>query len=75
MSTSCPFCDREKLEPRIFYEQGGWCAFLAALHHTRGYAILAARKSGTNCPTGLGHEILGGLDSLSLDSTVARRGA
>lgn len=62
MSTPCPFCDREKLEPRVFYDRAGWCAFLAAPHHTRGHTIVAAKKSSTNCPIGLGREILGGLD-------------
>jgi diadenosine tetraphosphate (Ap4A) HIT family hydrolase len=57
MKKPCPFCDRKKLEPRVFYEKD-WCAFLAAPYHTKGHAILAARTLDKNCPTGLGQPIL-----------------
>ncbi len=39
----CPFCKREKLEDRVFYEDDNWIAFLAAPYHTNGHCILAAK--------------------------------
>jgi len=61
MGSSCPFCDREKLEPRVFYDRDRWCAFLAAPYHTRGHVILAAKTSSADCPKGLDNNILDGL--------------
>jgi diadenosine tetraphosphate (Ap4A) HIT family hydrolase len=41
----CPFCKREKLEDRVFYEDDKWIAFLAAPYHTNGHCILAAKPT------------------------------
>lgn len=45
----CPFCNLEKLDRRIFYNQGNWVGFLAAQYHTKGHTILAAHPK-YGCP-------------------------
>lgn len=46
---SCPFCER-KIKDRIFFEEEGWMAFLAAPYHTKGHTILAAKPMNGKCP-------------------------
>ena len=67
----CAFCQRDKLECHVFYDDTRWFAFLAAPYHTRGHAILAAcKQDGMSCPEGLRWEIFAGFDSAL--ATVAR---
>jgi diadenosine tetraphosphate (Ap4A) HIT family hydrolase len=67
----CPFCQRDTLEVRVFYDDTRWFAFLAAPYHTKGHAILAVRKQdGMSCPEGLRWEIFAGFDRAL--ATVAR---
>jgi diadenosine tetraphosphate (Ap4A) HIT family hydrolase len=67
MSNDCDFCKREKLEARVFYEDGGrvkrWFAFLAAPPYTKGHTILAARSNDNKCPDELNPEVLEGIEA------------
>ena len=47
---SCPFCDIDSLQDRIFYANEKWFAFLAAPYHAKGHAIIAERPCGSVCP-------------------------
>jgi diadenosine tetraphosphate (Ap4A) HIT family hydrolase len=65
----CPFCDRNQIENRIFYENSNWIAFLAAPYHTRGHSIIVAKKKGNECPRvkDLGWHIIHSFDSALAD--------
>ncbi len=58
---SCPFCISSELEPRSFYKNGNWLAFLAAPAHTRGHTILAAVGSQDKCPKNPDKVVLSGI--------------
>jgi len=66
---SCPFCNRDQIEARVYYEKRNWIAFLAAPYHTRGHTIIALKKNGNQCPTvkDLGWHIVKGFDSALAD--------
>jgi diadenosine tetraphosphate (Ap4A) HIT family hydrolase len=50
----CAFCDRDQcLLQRVFLDRPDWFAFLAAPFHANGHTILAAKKTGEQCPTSL----------------------
>lgn len=59
----CPFCDAEKLKPRVFHEDANWLAFLAAPAHTRGHTILAAAVRDVRCPQRPDKETLSGVST------------
>lgn len=65
----CPFCDRNQIKDRIYYENSNWIAFLAAPYHTRGHSIIAAKKKGNECPRvkDLGWHIIRYFDSAVAD--------
>lgn len=58
---SCAFCDSKKLQPRTFYEDANWLAFLAAPPHTRGHTIFAAVDPSGACPQNTDEEVLSGI--------------
>ena len=60
--TSCVFCERSRLEQRVFYDEGSWYALLAAPPFTRGQTILALKNSAEDCPASLTIQHLKGLD-------------
>ena len=47
---SCPFCNIEELNPRIFYCENNWIGFLAVPYHVKGHAILSALTIKNHCP-------------------------
>lgn len=53
----CPFCDKNKIKDRIFYEKGGWIAFLDARPYVKGHTVLSAKRTGYNCPEDLVKDI------------------
>ena len=59
---NCPFCNKENVEDRIFYEDIKWMAFLAAPPHTKGHIILAAQPLKKGCPEKMDKNILSGLN-------------
>jgi len=59
----CPFCNLTKLQPRTFYRDSNWVAFLAAPPHTRGHTILAAVAGNNFCPQNPNKEVLAGISS------------
>ncbi len=62
---SCPFCDTEKMEKRIFYKDKGknWFAILAAPPHNKGHTILAAIPRNNVCPTEPCSQVFRGLST------------
>jgi histidine triad (HIT) family protein len=60
----CPFCKIEKIKDRIFYENKGWIAFLAAPPYTKGHTIFAVKKKIDKCP----QDLLKDIDSEHLKS-------
>jgi diadenosine tetraphosphate (Ap4A) HIT family hydrolase len=48
---SCPFCDRNQIEDRVYYENTNWIGFLAAPYNTLGHSIIAVKKEKEECPT------------------------
>jgi diadenosine tetraphosphate (Ap4A) HIT family hydrolase len=64
---SCPFCDRNQIEDRIYYENTNWIGFLAAPYNTWGHSIIAAKKQREECPTA---EVLNWRIPLCFDSAL-----
>lgn len=46
----CPFCDRNKIKDRIFYEKNGWIAFLDSRPYVKGHTILSAERTDYKYP-------------------------
>ena len=49
----CPFCNKNNIKNRIFYEKNNWIAFLDTSIYAKGHTILSAKKIGDVCPNEL----------------------
>lgn len=62
MSASCVFCERQSLEPRVFYDHRRLVCLSSGTPSAEGHTILAVKNSRADCRTALWHEYLQGLD-------------